>query len=244
MPFGKLASPPACVRDEMPALKKSHRLAQPMKDTDARSTWGLAAAISAAVAASACCLLPFALISLGVTGAWMGSLTALAPYQPVFATLALVALGYAGYREYTFSRKPDCDCDPVLSATTRRALLGVGTVVVVGLLASSWIVAGSPLSSTQAVALDTPTTERADAPGANTPASAERVVLHIEGMTCATCAPSVERALGRVEGVYHADVTYDPPEAVVRFDAAKTSVETLTEATAAVGFPSHSSSPE
>lgn len=42
------------------------------------------AAVSGAVGAVACCILPLALFTLGVTGAWIGALTALAPYQPVF----------------------------------------------------------------------------------------------------------------------------------------------------------------
>ncbi len=174
----------------------------------------------------------------------MGSLTVLAPYQPLFTTLALVALGVAGYREYTFSQKPACDCDPVISTTARRALLGAGMLVVIGLLASSWVVAGSPFASPPAAAVDDASLEQTGTPGAPIPASAERVVLHVEGMTCVTCAPSVERALQRVDGVYHAEATYTPPRAVVQFDAAETSAKALTKATAAIGFPSHLSSSE
>ena len=35
-----------------------------------------------AVLASTCCLGPFVLLLLGVSGAWISHLTALAPYQP------------------------------------------------------------------------------------------------------------------------------------------------------------------
>jgi mercuric ion transport protein len=52
--------------------------------------------VLAAVAAFSCCLLPFALAVLGVSGAWLGALTRLAPYQPIFlaATLGLLAAGF------------------------------------------------------------------------------------------------------------------------------------------------------
>jgi mercuric ion transport protein len=43
-----------------------------------------AGGILGAIAASACCIAPLALFSLGVSGAWIGNLTALAPYQPYF----------------------------------------------------------------------------------------------------------------------------------------------------------------
>ena len=37
-----------------------------------------------AVAASSCCLVPLLLFAAGVSGAWIGNLTRLAPYQPYF----------------------------------------------------------------------------------------------------------------------------------------------------------------
>lgn len=56
----------------------------------------------AALGASSCCLLPLGLFLVGVSGAWIGNLTVLAPYQPVFvaATLACLAGGFfAVYRK-------------------------------------------------------------------------------------------------------------------------------------------------
>ena len=49
-----------------------------------------------ALAASACCILPLVLFSLGVSGAWIANLTQLAPYQPyvIVATLACLSGGY------------------------------------------------------------------------------------------------------------------------------------------------------
>ncbi len=49
-----------------------------------------------ALAASSCCILPIVLFSLGVSGAWIGNLTQIAPYQPyiIGATLAFLGGGY------------------------------------------------------------------------------------------------------------------------------------------------------
>src|SRR5215471_2337533 len=55
-----------------------------------------AAGIIGALAASSCCILPLMLFSLGVSGAWIGNFTRLAPYQPCFMAATLVFLG-AGY---------------------------------------------------------------------------------------------------------------------------------------------------
>jgi len=49
-----------------------------------------------ALAASSCCILPLVLFSLGVSGAWIGNFTWLAPYQPYFIAATLLFLG-CGY---------------------------------------------------------------------------------------------------------------------------------------------------
>src|SRR5882724_13384301 len=70
---------------------------------------GLAAAggVLGAVAAMSCCILPLVLFALGISGAWIGNLTALTPYQPIFigVTLAFLATGY-----YLVYRKPVVAC--------------------------------------------------------------------------------------------------------------------------------------
>src|SRR5260221_9866927 len=62
-----------------------------------------AAGFLAELATSSCCLLPFALFTLGISGAWIGNLTALAPYQPVSFVVAAALLGTGFHRVY---RKP------------------------------------------------------------------------------------------------------------------------------------------
>ncbi len=49
-----------------------------------------------ALGAASCCIAPLALFSLGITGAWIGNLASLAPYQAYFIvpTLALLTLGF------------------------------------------------------------------------------------------------------------------------------------------------------
>ena len=50
-----------------------------------------AGGVVGAVAASSCCIVPLLLFSLGVSGAWIGNLTRLAPYQPIFIAVTLVS---------------------------------------------------------------------------------------------------------------------------------------------------------
>jgi mercuric transport protein len=211
------------------------------KSSNAGMNWSLGAGLGAAIAASACCTIPLALVSLGVGGTWISGLTALAPYRWIFVTFAMGALAYAGYNEWQMSRRPDCDCETVFSSTTRRSLLGVGALVVLALVVSPWLLGTSPGSVTQQAQASIAGAQDGSRASA-TPASFRQVVLEVEGMTCATCPKTVKTALNGVDGVYSAEATFKPPEAVVRFDPDKVSVEELTEATANAGFPSSKAS--
>ena len=64
------------------------------------------------------------------------------------------------------------------------------------------------------------------------------MILEVEGMTCAACNVTVQKALTNLDGVQAATVTFEPPRAVVRYDPAKVAPEDLTRATTKVGYPS------
>ncbi|CAJ0723258.1 mercury resistance system periplasmic binding protein MerP [Ralstonia pickettii] len=69
-------------------------------------------------------------------------------------------------------------------------------------------------------------------------AATQTITLSVPGMTCAACPITVKKALSKVEGVSHVDVTFEKREAVVTFDDAKASVQKLTKATEDAGYPS------
>jgi len=70
-----------------------------IKDQSTGSDFGRGPAMLAfggllgALAAASCCIMPLVLFGLGVSGAWIGNLTRLAPYQPIFITASLACLG-------------------------------------------------------------------------------------------------------------------------------------------------------
>ena len=59
----------------------------------------------AAILASTCCLGPLLLIALGFSSAWIGNLSRLEPYRPLFIAVALVALFFAWRRIYRPAEK-------------------------------------------------------------------------------------------------------------------------------------------
>ena len=90
-----------------------------------------------ALAASSCCIVPLILFGLGVSGAWIGNLTRLAPYQPCFivATLGFVGTGYwITYRNAKAACAEGKTCARPLPRRLVKAALVVATVLVLAAL--------------------------------------------------------------------------------------------------------------
>ncbi|OKO88641.1 mercury transporter MerT [Bradyrhizobium sp. NAS80.1] len=93
-----------------------------------------ASALTGALAASSCCILPLVLFSVGVSGAWIGNLTRLAPYQPYFIVVTLGALGTGHWLVYRASAPACADgaaCVRPLPGRLLKAVLVVATILVV-----------------------------------------------------------------------------------------------------------------
>ena len=90
-----------------------------------------------AVAASSCCIVPLVLFGLGISGAWIGSLTRLAPYQPYFIGATLGFLG-AGYWLVRHDSKRACadneSCARPLARRLVKAVLVVATALILAAL--------------------------------------------------------------------------------------------------------------
>jgi mercuric ion transport protein len=87
-----------------------------------------------ALAASSCCILPVVLFSFGISGAWIGNFTQLAPYQPYFLAATAVLLG-TGYWLVNRASKRACivgdACARPLPKRLVKIVLVVATVLVV-----------------------------------------------------------------------------------------------------------------
>ena len=84
------------------------RMNNPMSTDSSSPRGALLGGGVAALLASTCCLGPLVLVALGFSGAWIGNLTALEPYRPLFIGAALVAMFFAWRRIY----RPAQDCKP------------------------------------------------------------------------------------------------------------------------------------
>ncbi|MEO8838786.1 MAG: mercuric ion transporter MerT [Herbaspirillum sp.] len=90
----------------------------------------------AAILASTCCLGPLILVALGFSGAWIGNLTVLEPYRPIFIGTALIAMFFAWRRIYrpVQACKPGEVCTiPRLRTTYKRIFWIVAVLVLVAI---------------------------------------------------------------------------------------------------------------
>lgn len=103
--------------------------------------WLAAGGVFSGVLASSCCVGPLALLSLGISGAWIGNLTALETYKSYFAGAALVFVGLGFWRVY-FRTTPSCDegdyCANPQSTIVVKSALWLATGLVVLALTIDW----------------------------------------------------------------------------------------------------------
>lgn len=114
----------------------------PKDVTNPKQGWFAAGGVIGAVLASTCCIAPLILFMLGVSGAWIGNLTALEPYKPLFAGVALAFIGL-GFRQVYFKPKPDCEggsycARPESAIITKSVLWFSAVLVVLALTINGW----------------------------------------------------------------------------------------------------------
>lgn len=101
-----------------------------------RSMLALGAGVVAGLGASVCCVLPLVLVMAGLGGSWLSTLTAFAPYRPIFVAGAAVAL-FLAYRGI-FAKAEVCEpgqvCADPRVQRRRKAVFWIVAAAVVGLL--------------------------------------------------------------------------------------------------------------
>jgi copper chaperone CopZ len=154
-------------------------------------------AVTAAVAASACCLIPCVLAIVGVSGA--GVAARIAPYRPYLLAATGVALA-AGFWFAYRRRRDDCGCAVPRRRRAGRVGLWITTLVTIGLAAYPLL--GSTTATT----------------GSSEAAARASLDLKISGMDCKECASTIASAIHKVPGVVWVRVDYDTGNAIVRYD--------------------------
>lgn len=104
------------------------------------SVFAIVGASVAAVGASICCVVPLVLVLLGISGAWIATLTALDPLRPWFSVIAVVALSLAIWNLYGPPSRCQADgaCAAPYALKRSRRWLWIATVAIALLLLFPW----------------------------------------------------------------------------------------------------------
>jgi mercuric ion transport protein len=108
--------------------------------TTKTTSWLGIGAILAAIGASVCCVGPLLLLSVGIGGAWMSTLTSMQAVRPFFLILALVFVAL-GYRKL-YLLPEDCaegeTCVVPEARQKQRIIFWIGSGLILLLLAFPW----------------------------------------------------------------------------------------------------------
>ncbi|NOR19861.1 MAG: mercury transporter MerT [Xanthomonadales bacterium] len=92
-----------------------------------------AGGLIASLLASSCCLGPLLLVSIGVSGAWIGNLAALEAYKSFFVLIGIVLLASGFWQVYIRPKRvfPDGEvCVPVLTDYMVKLALWIATILI------------------------------------------------------------------------------------------------------------------
>lgn len=154
-------------------------------------------AVTAAFAASACCLGPAILALLGVSG--VGFAARFAPYRPFFLAATAISLG-AGFWFAYRRQRDDCGCAVPRRRRATRVALWISAVLAVAIAVYPMLGSGTATA------------------GSSDVAAKATLELTVIGMDCKECTATIASAIKRVPGVVSVHVDYAAGNAVVGYD--------------------------
>jgi len=110
------------------------------KTTQGLSKGSIIASIVAGITASACCIGPFVLLTLGVSGSWISHFSALEPLRPVFIGITAIFLGLTFRKLYLVPQSCDVNapCANTRYLRKQRIIFWVVTLVVIAIITFPW----------------------------------------------------------------------------------------------------------
>jgi mercuric ion transport protein len=210
----------------------------------------LGGAMTAAFAASLCCIAPLLFVLLGFGSLGMAAI--FEPFRPYLMGGAVVLLAVAYYWIY-FKGEVDCApgeaCETKPASRASRLGLWFATFAVILFALTPYISAAiaNRLGGTkQPVVVKSdddcciPNKSSKTGNVVNTDnqplANTKRVTFAVSGMTCVTCEPAIRLALEKTPGVKRADVSFERANAIVDYDPNETSPEKLRDVINGTGY--------
>jgi len=170
--------------------------------------------IGSAIVGSSCCLLPLAVVLLGLSsGAFAVTMSR---YSPILIPLGVLGLALAYYIYFRDARQCRTSGCRVVGKRFNQVLLGVSTAIMLLVVATKvmpWANVG-------------PAEARAE----------NQMVFQVEGMTCFSCAFTIREAREELDGVKEANVSYWQQKATVTYDPNKVTQANVIDRLVRLGY--------
>lgn len=173
------------------------RIARARPSGSKRVALPMIGAVTAAIAASACCLVPAALAVVGLSGA--GFASRFAPYRTYLLVASAIALAVGFWVAYR--READaCGCEVPRRRRAARVGLWITTLLTATLAAYPLLGGGNATAGS--IAAEAQATLK----------------LKVIGMDCKECTSTIANSIKKVPGVVSATVDFESGNAIVRYD--------------------------
>lgn len=193
--------------------------------TESQKGWVLG--VTAAIAASLCCITPVLALLGGISGI-ASSFSWIEPYRPYLIGGTVLVFGFAWYQKLKPRKKEEinCECETDEKPSFWQSKTFLSTITVFAALMISFphyahiFYPKSPVANVVIIEKN----------------NIQQVELKISGMTCQSCSDHVNHALDGVPGVLEHNTSYEQGTSLVKYDASKSTKEKLVEAVNATGY--------
>jgi len=207
--------------------KKLEKQVDPHGKGDRTAKATIVGAAIAALAASACCILPAVFAIVGASS--VGLAAAFAPYRPLLLAVTVAMLGAGFYFVYRRPRAATtdaaadgatdaCGCAAPRTRRSGKLMLWMASAFVVLLAAFPYISAATATTSKNGSAVET--------------SASKQVTLRVSGMSCAGCASTITKKLAATPGVVRASVSFPDSTATAVYNPNEVSPAQLAAAVA------------
>jgi len=110
------------------------------KESQGLSKGTLIGSIIAGIAASTCCIGPLVLLTLGISGSWIGNLSAMEAFRPYFMGITLILLGLTFRKLYLVPQAcaVDAPCSTPSNLRKQRITFWMVSVFVLIVMSFPW----------------------------------------------------------------------------------------------------------
>lgn len=172
-------------------------------------------AMTAAIAASACCLVPAVLAIVGISSA--GFAARFAPYRIPLLVVTGISLAIGFWLAYR-PVKDACGCSVPRTRRAARGGLWITTLLTIAVAAYPVFGSGSAIS------------------GSSEAQAKATLTLKVIGMDCKECTSGIAKRIKKVPGVVSATVNFEAGNAVVRYDGREGIADAAIKAVEDAGF--------